>query len=216
MTPEFSGLVNPIIRYTIDVVDRVRAGTAELVETRADLRMMLDRADRQVASPSGSVTESEWTLAKRALVFWLDEVLTIANPQWENVTLEWEYYESRDRAWRYYYDWETQANKSTPNVAELWYLLLVLGFEGDIKDAFNHHLNKPIPAGTTDEAFRKRWVGELARLVPPLEARTFEKIPLRGTIEPLVWDSRLMNAVRWTFVLLLITVVLVMIWYKEG
>lgn len=215
MTPEFAGLVNPIIRHTIDVLDSVRAGTADLMETRADLRMMLDRADRQVAAPGGSVTESEWTFAKRALVFWLDEVLTVANPQWQSVTLEWEYYMSRDRAWRFYYDWETQAKKSSPNVAELWYLLLVLGFEGDIADAFNHHLNDPIPAGTTPEDFRKRWAGDLARLVPPLEARKIEGVPLQGTIEPLFWDGHLMNAVRWTVVLLLITVFLVMAWYKE-
>lgn len=209
MTPEFSLLVNPIIRCTIDVVDRIRVGSAELKETRGDLKAMLDQAERQAAIPGSRVTESEWKLSKRVLVFWLDEVLTIANPQWQSITLEWEYYATRDRAWRFYYDWEIEAKRScTPNVAELWYLCLVLGFEGDIGNAFAEHLNTPIPIGISTEDFRRQWAGDLAHLIAPLELRSLEKIPLQGTIEPLVWDSRLWDAVRWAAVLVVITLVL--------
>ena len=208
MTPEFSLLVNPIIRRTIDLVDRIRVGSAELKETRGDLKAMLDQAERQAAAPGSRVAESEWKLSKRVLVFWLDEVLTTANPQWQSITLEWEYYGSRDRAWRFYYDWETEAKKSSPNVAELWYLCLVLGFEGDIGNAFSEHLNSPIPIGISPEDFRRQWASDLSRLIAPLEARTLEKIPLQGTIEPLVWDARLWDAVRWAAVLLVITLVL--------
>ena len=208
MTPEFTLLVNPIIRRIIDLVDRVRVGSAELKETRGDLKAMLDQADRQAATTGSRVTEVEWKLSKRVLVFWLDEVLTIANPQWQSITLEWEYFGSRDRAWRFYYDWETDAKRSTPNVAELWYLCLVLGFEGDIGNAFAEHLNSPIPIGISAEDFRRQWAGDLARLIVPLESRTLEKIPLQGTIEPLVWESRLWEAVRWASILLVITLVL--------
>ena len=208
MTPEFSLLVNPIIRHTIDVVDRVRVGNADLKETRADLKSRLDQAERQAVSPASRVTEVEWKYSKRVLIFWLDEVLTIANPQWQNITLEWEYYGTRDRAWRFYYDWETEAKRSTPNVAELWYLCLVLGFEGDIGNAFAEHLNSPIPIGISADEFRKQWASELSRLIAPMEARALEKIPLQGTIEPLVWDERLGNAIRWAGVLLFVTVVL--------
>ena len=208
MTPEFTLLVNPIIRRIIDLVDRVRVGSAELKETRGDLKAMLDQADRQAATTGSRVTEVEWKLSKRVLVFWLDEVLTIANPQWQSITLEWEYFGSRDRAWRFYYDWETDAKRSTPNVAELWYLCLVLGFEGDIGNAFAEHLNSPIPIGISAEDFRRQWAGDLVRLIVPLESRTLEKIPLQGTIEPLVWDSRLWEAVRWASILLVITLVL--------
>ena len=102
MTPEFSLLVNPIIRRTIDVVERVRGGKVDLKETRGDLKAMLDHAERQAVTPGSRVTESEWKHSKRVLIFWLDEVLTVANPQWQNITLEWEYYASRDRAWRFY------------------------------------------------------------------------------------------------------------------
>ena len=208
MTPEFTLLVNPIIRRIIDLVDRVRVGSAELKETRGDLKAMLDQADRQAATTGSRVTEVEWKLSKRVLVFWLDEVLTIANPQWQSITLEWEYFGSRDRAWRFYYDWETDAKRSTPNVAELWYLCLVLGFEGDIGNAFAEHLNSPIPIGISAEDFRRQWAGDLVRLIVPLESRTLEKIPLQGTIEPLVWESRLWEAVRWASILLVITLVL--------
>lgn len=142
MTPEFSQLVNPIIRHTIDTIERVRVGSANLKETKADLKSMLDRADHQSAAPDSRVSELEWKLAQRVLIYWLDEVLTVANPQWQSMTLEWEYYTSQDRAWRFYYDWETEAKKSTSNVAELWYLCLVFGFEGDIGNAFAEH---PIP-----------------------------------------------------------------------
>ena len=209
MTPEFSLLVNPIIRRTIDLVDRVRVGSADLKEARGDLKSLLDQADRQAAASGSRVREDEWTLSKRVLVFWLDEVLTVANPQWQSITLEWELYASRDRAWRFYYDWETEAKRSsTPNVAELWYLCLVLGFEGDIANAFSEHLNTPIPIGISTDDFRRQWAGDLARQIVPLESRALEKIPLQGTIEPLAWDARLWDGVRWAAVLLVITLVL--------
>lgn len=210
MTPEFSLLVNPIIRRTIDQVDRVRTGSADLKETRGELKAMLDQAERQAAVAGSRITEGEWKLSKRVLVYWLDEVLTIANPQWQSITLEWEYYASRDRAWRFYYDWETEAKRSaTSNVAELWYLCLVLGFEGDIGNAFAEHLNSPIPVGISPDDFRRQWAGDLSRLIAPLEARSMEKVPLQGTIEPLVWDSRFWDAFRWAAVLLVVTLVLV-------
>lgn len=211
MTPEFSQLVNPIIRHTIDTIERVRVGSANLKETKADLKSMLDRADHQSAAPDSRVSELEWKLAQRVLIYWLDEVLTVANPQWQSMTLEWEYYTSQDRAWRFYYDWETEAKKSTSNVAELWYLCLVLGFEGDIGNAFAEHLNSPIPVGISPDEFRKQWAGDLSRLISPLETRVLEKVPLQGTIEPLNWDTRLWNAVRWAFVLLIVTLVLLAI-----
>ena len=164
MTPEFSQLVNPIIRHGIDTLDRVRVGGANLKETKADLKSMLDRAEHQAAAPDSRVSELEWKFAQRVLIYWLDEVLTVANSHWQSITLEWEYYASQDRAWRFYYDWETEAKKSTSNIAELWYLCLVLGFEGDIGNAFGEHLNSPIPVGTSPEEFRKQWAGELAKL----------------------------------------------------
>lgn len=209
MTPEFSLLVNPIIRRTIDLVDRMRAGNADLKQARGDLKGALDQADRQAANPGSRVTEGEWTFSKRVLVYWIDEVLTVANPQWQSITLEWEYFATRDRAWRFYYDWEADAKRSaTPNMAELWYLCLVLGFEGDIGNAFSEHLNTPIPVGVSAEDFRRQWATDLARLIAPLESRTMDKVPLQGTIVPLAWDSRLWNAVRWAAVLLVITLVL--------
>jgi len=208
MTPEYSLLVNPIIRRTIDLGDRVRVGTTDLKEVRGDLKAMLDQAERQAATPSSRVTESEWKLSQRVLVYWMDEVLTIANPQWQGITLEWEYFATRDRAWRFFYDWETEAKRATSNVAELWYLCLVLGFEGDIGNAFTEHLNSPIPIGISPEEFRRQWASELARLIVPLESRPLEKIPLQGTIEPLRWESRLWDAARWAAVLLAITLLL--------
>jgi len=208
MTPEYSLLVNPIIRRTIDLGDRVRVGTTDLKEVRGDLKAMLDQAERQAATPGSRVTESEWKLSQRVLVYWMDEVLTIANPQWQGITLEWEYFATRDRAWRFFYDWETEAKRATSNVAELWYLCLVLGFEGDIGNAFTEHLNSPIPIGISPEEFRRQWASELARLIVPLESRPLEKIPLQGTIEPLRWESRLWDAARWAAVLLAITLLL--------
>ena len=65
-----------------------------------------------------------------------------------------------------------------------------------------------VTIGTPPEDFRKRWAGELARLVPPLESRDLEKVPLDGTIEPLVWDNGRRDAIRWVVVLFLVTALL--------
>lgn len=217
MTPKFSGLVNPTFHYVLGLLERVERGEGlDLDAERNAVRNELEDAQLTARSPDSPVKPQEFELVKQALVYWVDEVMTAAVPEWQNNTLEREYYKSRDRAWKFYTVGETQARKSTPDVVEVWYLALVLGFEGDIVDAFKGHLNwDHLPGGATqaDDA-RAKWAAELARQIRQSQLGELQAEPISGDVRPLSGARRLAIAVPCTAAALAAFCALLAAWLK--
>ena len=191
MTPEFASLVNPTLHYVLDLTSRIKSG--ERVDLRLErnrIRNDLRRAEENAALSGTKILASDFELARQALVYWTDEVMTEADISWQEMTLEWEYHNEQDRAWKFYVNGEMQARKASGDVIELWYLAMVLGFKGDIEDGFHRMKRNDFPpANTTEEVARQLWARELERQIPrrqslgelPKPALSGNVIPLRGT-----------------------------------
>lgn len=209
MTPQFASLVNPTFHRALELVERMRAGRdVDLDRANAAFRNELSQAETTASQAGYPVKPEHFQLAKRALVFWVDEILTLNDPNWEHHTLEWHYYQSHDRAWLFYVDAETKARRASADVIEVFYLALVLGFEGDIADGF-HRVGNPIPAEMSEEQARSRWAEELAREIPQKQKSPPPAKPaLEGDVHPLWGASMFKGAFRWAALLAVVAGIL--------
>ncbi len=191
MTPEFSSLVDPVFQCVLDLVRRVERGERyDLQYERSKIRNAIDDADRRASTPRSTVPLHDFQIARKAIVYWADEVLTEAAPDWKDILLEREYYETRSRASKFYVEGELNGMNGSPDVAETFYLALVLGFVGDIRDAFRNHLNRDLPAGASDpDAAREAWARQLEQRIRQAEAPEITGQPLEGHVAPLTGQS---------------------------
>lgn len=198
MTPEFASLVNPTFHNVLALVDRLQRGdSVDLAAERARIRNEIEDAEMTCSNPKCSVKDEDFRIAKQGLVYWIDEVMTRADRKWLGQTFEWDYYESNDRAWKFYVDGEQRARKAGPDVCELWYLALVLGFEGDIENAFDEHMHNPLPPDQTPEQARQSWAMELARQIRQQKSTTLSAPALEGDVRPLESGMQFSAALRW-------------------
>lgn len=198
MTPEFAAPVNRVFDSVLDLIDRIeRHERPDLGEEKKLIRMDLDAL---AGSKSGARIE-ELELTRRALIYWVDEVLTLANPDWKDMTLEFDYFAEKNRAWRFYEYGERAARSSSPDVIEAWYLCLVLGFEGDIGEAYREHLHQPMPGGASNSAdARQAWANELAKLIRKPSLPELAGEPLSGGVEALTGSIWLQTMLACLFV----------------
>lgn len=198
MTPEFAELVNPVFDYVLDLLSRVeRTGSIkDIREERRCLRELLDEGSQAVKHNVSRVRADDYELAKRALVYWIDEVLTRADRRWTNSTLEFEYYGTINRAYLFYVEGHREALNSTADVIEIWYLALVLGFKGDIRDAFLQQMNAAELPGRTDdpEAARRAFTESLGRKIKRTTSRELPPVQIVHDVAPLVGGKRLSTA----------------------
>ncbi len=212
MTPEFANLVNPTFQHVLGLVDRInRAQTVDLAAEYAVIRRELEDAEMTASNPTCPVKLEEFQLAKQGLVYWIDEVLILADRKWMNKTLEWSYYETNDRAWKFYVDGEQRARRSSADVIEVWYLALVLGFQGDIQNAFHQQMNDPLPPDTTPEAFRKKWAAGLEKQIRQNQLPKLGGESLEGDARPMLGGGQLASSARWAAALFVVFIVLLVI-----
>ena len=216
MTPEFASLVNPTFHDVLDVVTRIERGeSVELSRERTRIRSVLEEAETRASSDNYSVRAEDFRLAKVAMVYWIDEVLTVADRNWQSITLEWEYFGTRDRAWRFFVDGEIKARKSSPDVVEVWYLCLVLGFEGDIINAFQEHLKDSRFEHLSPEECRRAWASELSQQIRQQKIPEIPGQPLQGDVRPLTGALTLAAALKWAAAFLVVFLILLIINLKQ-
>lgn len=215
MTPEFAEPVNRIFDAVLDLIDRIeRHEQPDLNEEKKLIRMDLDALTAGAGQRAGTRGE-DLELARRALIYWVDEVLTVANAEWKDITLEFDYFAEKNRAWRFYEYGERVARANSSDVIETWYLCLVLGFEGDIGEAFREHLHQPLPggAGNSTEA-RHAWASELARLIRKSTSPDLAGEKIVGNVEPLMGATWLQTMLACLFIVSVGFVVLLAIHIK--
>lgn len=222
MTPEFAAVVKPHLKYVLDLVSRINSGQSVNLEAeKAKISSLLDRVRQASVRNEKDYPEksSTFNLAYQGLIYWTDEVLTNADENWEEIILERTLLNTRSRAESFYVLGETKARKSSPDVKELWYLLLVLGFGGAISNAFAKMPQRRDfpPVGVDDEAARQLWAKELERELDFGQSDLAEltKPPLKGDVRPLHGISFLVTTVSVLGFTLLICLLLSALLYSR-
>lgn len=188
MSPEFAKLVNPVFDSVLELVDRIEMNERpDLNEEKTLIRQDLDKfLAAGAGKPEREAQELE--LARRVLTYWVDEILTNASPsEWKGMTIEFDNFGERNRAFRFYEFGERVARNGSTDLVETWYLCLVLGFEGDIGEAFREHLHQPLPGGVNSSVqARQKWAEMMARQIRKPNSVEMSGEPLSGGVEPLM------------------------------
>jgi type VI secretion system protein ImpK len=156
MREEIANLVFPLLEYGLELKERLQKNeplsfSAEQSKLKAMLKSDLEArawpdyggeasADHALgAFPRAGARAplpNQFLGIRYALVCWLDEIFSLDSnwaEQWENNALEFELYNTRDRAWRF---WEPQAELAATrsDALEAFLLCVVLGFRGNRRD----------------------------------------------------------------------------------
>ncbi len=191
MTPEFSRVVDPVFLHVLKLLERIEQGqTPEPDFERQKLHSLLSDMEAKAGSDDGQ-------LGRRALVYWIDEVLIDASwphaSWWADHILEFELLGTNEGATLFFSDAErARSSPNLRNALEVYYLCVVLGFRGIYRDenaiaTIAEHLDLPV---TLDDWVRRTATSLSVRKRvppdPPLEERS--------TAPPLTGVSKMFTA----------------------
>ncbi len=132
MSPPFAAAVDPIFLEVLGVLDKIQSGQAVSAEETRD-RIQNRFRDAEARLQSKQHAEG-WELAKYALVAWIDDMFIAATwdgrEWWENNSLEFAYFKSRDRAIEFFKKAQQAAQLTRRDALEVFYVCVVLGFRG--------------------------------------------------------------------------------------
>lgn len=204
MKSEFADLVYPLFYHVLETRSRLRSGQSlDFEAEQITVRKLINDA-QSTASPE---LLPDFEHAKRALIYWSDEVLNACDRKW-GCRLEWEFYQEDDRATKFYSEYEQVAGTNAVDVIETFYLAAVLGFKGTILEAYRR-IGKPFPRDTSEDAARRNWASKAAQIIPERRRSSEPVAPSFETrVEPLKGRRRLSLALGWCLGLALLAVVL--------
>jgi type VI secretion system protein ImpK len=150
MTDAFADVVAPVIQGVIDFQDGlVRGKHPALEEQKRELIELLNRSEERAGRTSRELAR-DFELAKRALVYWIDEILITSTwrhaPEWPNHILEFYFYHESERANRFYEKAVEAEKRDSIDPLETFLLSVALGFRGDL---------------AADEEGIRRWAGRV-------------------------------------------------------
>lgn len=213
MTVPIISLAEPFFLKVLTLVNQPASGVDQLPQLQRHLTADLQAIEQKVASGAASVSSGEWQSLKRALIYWADEILTTHVPDWQNYVLEQEYYGEKNRAWKFYVEAEQCVPTGSSEVAELFYLAVVLGFTGDIEGAFKYELSKELPGRKSDpNEARRYWAAQLQRRIRHESAGDIQGEPLEGNVEPLS-GSGVLKAGFASFLIGALSLLIVVAWW---
>ncbi|MCA9148327.1 MAG: DotU family type IV/VI secretion system protein [Planctomycetales bacterium] len=129
MTPMFAEAIDPLILAVLDQLDRI--GRNEALVPQNERSYLQNRFHEAEAKLGG---KREWQFAKYALASWVDDMLIEApwegRDWWENNSLEFAYFQTRDRATQFFVRATQAMDLPNRDALEVFYLCVVLGFRG--------------------------------------------------------------------------------------
>lgn len=214
MSQSAINLTEPFFLKVLRLLEVGAPDESALIRVQRQLTSDIQAIQQQVNSGIAGLSAGEWETIKRVLVYWADEVLTASIQDWDDHTLEQEYYGEQNRAWKFYLEGENSIPTGSSDVAEIFYLAIVLGFEGDIEDAFKEELRKEMPGGHRDEvAARHHWAMQLQRRIRHEAAGDIQGEPLDGDVEPLTSPAFFTTSLAIFLVSLLIFIIV--FWWSK-
>ena len=134
MDNAFADRTSVALLSTLDLLEQIRQGTK--ADPKAELARLKRLVDQFDATGGG---DPEQELAKRAVVYWMDELLVNCDWEhaayWQDHTLEREIYGTRQRAWAFFDKAKSAAALPRTDALELFYLCVATGFEGGYRQA---------------------------------------------------------------------------------
>lgn len=129
MTPKIATATDPIFLCVLDLLERIKRNKASAPEDEANRILNFFRdADAQIGDIQG------WDLAKFAITAWIDDVLIEApwdgRRWWQENSLEFRFFRTQDRATEFYQRSKQAAALSRRDFLEIFYICVVLGFQG--------------------------------------------------------------------------------------
>ena len=214
MKTEFAALVNPIFQHVLELDERLRRGAA--TDFRAELVKI-----RQVFSDSEQRAPQElvddFAIARRALIYWTDEILNESDKNW-GCMLEWDCFETDDRATLFYLEYKDVASRASADVLEVFYLAVVLGFKGTVLDAYARvGADNELSGCSTNEHARQQWAETLSQMIPRrrLSAEP-SAVSLQGHVDPLPGGRRLKTALICTVVMSVVCLLLLWVQWVQS
>ncbi|MEZ6117665.1 MAG: DotU family type IV/VI secretion system protein [Pirellulaceae bacterium] len=182
MNPRFAAAVDPVFLHVLDLLERIGRNEAHAPDVERELiGNRFREAEAQIGEKQG------WDLAKYALVAWIDDVLIAApwegRDWWENNSLEFAYFKSRDRATEFFQKAIRAAEMTRRDALEVFYVCVVLGFRGlyGLQDAAFMADQLQLPTDLNEWARRTSRSIQLGQGRPPIS----ESIRPRTTAPPL-------------------------------
>jgi type VI secretion system protein ImpK len=132
MNPKFAAAVDPIFLYVIGHHNQIlERGSAPAEAVREGIQNRFRQADALLTEKR---QQEGWELAKYALAAWIDDLFIGATWQgrdwWENNSLEFMYFNTRDRATHFFLKSKDAARLTRRDALEVFYVCVVLGFRG--------------------------------------------------------------------------------------
>ena len=136
MTDAFADVVAPVIQGVIDFQDGLLRGKHPTVEElKRELVDLLNRSEGKAGRISPELAR-DFGLAKRALVYWIDEILIPStwshSQEWTNHILEFLFYRESAAAVRFYEKAIEAEKRDSTDPLETFFLCVALGFRGDL------------------------------------------------------------------------------------
>jgi type VI secretion system protein ImpK len=178
MTDQFAGIVSPVFQHLIELQSLLEQGENPALEPQREQMIELLAEADQKARGSSQIAH-DYELARHALVYWIDEVL-INSPwryamEWRQRILEWDLYQERLRADRFYEKAQEAEALASTDPLEVFYLCVALGFRG-------RHADNPAELRRWAERVYNRIVGgsqQADKFLPdePIERTTLRPLP---------------------------------------
>lgn len=176
MNEALSKLIYPVFQHVIDLQDRALEGNHPALPPEREKILVLIRDAEERAQASGSAA-GDFPLVKRLLAYWVDEALVNSAwryaKDWEANTLEWEYYQEKIRAERFFEAANEALDRDGSDPLEVAILAVSLGFRGDYR--FD------VPALRREsQRYLKRYLKTVSALAPPAKGppgRPLEPLP---------------------------------------
>lgn len=187
MAESVIALAEPFFLKSLSLVNnRKGEQTNDFSRLQKELSGELQSIEQKVHSGELKVSPAEWQSLKEALVYWVDEILTLHFSEWQNYVLEHEYFKQKNRAWKFYVEGEKYLVTGTEDAAEVFYLAVALGFVGDIQGAFNMVMKKEMPGNTKDaDLARVNWARQLQGRLRQQQSRDLQEHRLEGASGPI-------------------------------
>jgi type VI secretion system protein ImpK len=174
MRAEIARLVFPVFTTGIQRKRDLLTGPLDFDVVQRELVGLLQASTQAAAWVHPGRFEESFLGVPYPLTCWLDEVFTADDSpwreRWANQSLEWELFNSQNRAFQF---WEQSAiarKLAEPDALEVFYLCVVLGFRGTARDAPEGAGSGGADAPQGGDV--KRWCDEMKEQIDRARANT--------------------------------------------
>jgi hypothetical protein len=103
MAESIIGLSEPFFIKVLKLLETEAPDSQHLSKLQQQLTADIQAIQQTVNSGKAGISAGEWETVKRVLVYWADEVLTRHIRDWDDFTLEQEYFGEQNRAWTWHW-----------------------------------------------------------------------------------------------------------------